>query len=185
MFRNRSRMHKSVILTVSVILFLLAPQLLSAVPRRPVPAFKVQRADGSASSPSDWNMQGKWLLIYLEPRCGPCLHLLIELRKDRYPGLASHTIIVVGGVQSTQLANMQATFKNLSQAKWYADPGRNAARALNLHGAPVTLGIQDGVTRWGISGIPPVPGLLRAVLRKWSAAPIPPAGFRPASSSSH
>lgn len=176
---------RATVLVVGLIVVVLAPGYLAAIPRRPVPAFKVQKADGSASSASEWNMQGKWLLIYLEGRCGPCMHLLIELRKDRYPGLASRTIVVVGGMQPEQVAKMQKTFQNLDQAKWYADPARNAATALNLHGAPVTLGIQDGITRWGISGIPPVPGLLRAVLKKWSAPPTPQAGFQPTAAKSH
>lgn len=181
MFNKRTVTLASFALLVCAVAWLSVPGTVGAVPRRAVPSFKVLKADGSPSNASDWKMQGNWILIYVDGRCGPCMHLLVELKKDRYPGLASHTIVVAGGMQPEQVAKMHAAFKNLDQATWYADPARNTMTALNLHGAPVTLGVQDGITRWGISGIPPVPGLMRALLKKWSAPPMPQAGFRASS----
>jgi len=140
-----------------------------AVENRPLPSFEVQNLDGSVVNTSTWAMEGKWVLIYLEGQCGPCTHLLARLTKEQYPQLASRTIIIVAGSQPSDVKMLQKGFTDLAQASWYADPTRNAPKTLNLHGAPVTLGIQDKTIRWGISGIPPAPGLLPAVLKKWSA----------------
>ena len=140
-----------------------------AIENKPLPSFEVQSAAGSRVSSSTWKRQGKWVLIYLEGQCAPCTHLLARLTKDKYPQLANQTVIVVGGVRTGDIRAIQKAFPDLAQATWYADPERNAPKALELHGAPVTFGIEDKTLRWAISGIPPSPRLLPSVLKKWSA----------------
>jgi hypothetical protein len=148
---------------------LLLVQAVVAIENKPLPGFDVQALDGSPSNSSDWAMQGKWVVIYLEGQCGPCTHILVRLKKDKYPRLASRAFIIVGGMQPGQVKAMQNGFADLSQATWYADPARNAVRALNLHGAPVTLGVEDKTLRWAISGNPHSKELLPSVLKKWTA----------------
>jgi hypothetical protein len=169
MFRNRLGKNGRLFFSGSVLAAIMITSAAMAIENKPLPSFEVKNASGSTVDSSSWKIQGKWVVIYLEGRCAPCTHLLVRLTKDKYPQLARQTIIIVGGVQAGDVKVLEKEFPDLAQAKWYADPERNAHKALNLHGAPVTLGIQDKILRWAISGVPPSPRLLPSVLKKWSS----------------
>ncbi|PYV40043.1 MAG: hypothetical protein DMG09_07700 [Acidobacteria bacterium] len=132
-----------------------------AVKTMPLPNLELQALDGSTVNSSDWPLQGKWVLIYVEGRCGVCTGLLVRLNKGDYPQLAAWTIVIAGGMQPKDV--------HLARASWYADAPKNASAALDLRGAPVILGIQDKVVRWGSSGIPADPKRLQSMLTTWTA----------------
>lgn len=130
----------------------------------PLPVFNVQRMDGSAAKSSDWTLQGKWLLIYAARGSDG---LLRRLTQPEYPQLASRTIIVGGGMQLEGAQGFQKKFPDLAAAAWYVDTSGSASNALNLHGAPVILGIQDGVVHWRINGLPADRKLMHSLLTTW------------------
>ena len=162
--------HKNLSILAFAILVIMGFALSAfAVENRPLPSFQVQNLDGSAANSSDWKMPGNWVIIYVEGRCcGACKHLLSRLTKDQFPQLASHAIVIVGGAQPTEALEWESEFTNLAEAQWFADPTGAAVGALDLHGAPVTLGLEDKTIRWGMAGVSPNPGLLPGVLKKWT-----------------
>ena len=142
-------------------------QAAHAAAPAPLPAFSIQALDGSAVSTSTWPLQGKSLLIYVEGNCQPCATLLGRLLKKDYPQLATHAIIIVGGAGPVGAKSVQQLYPDLSSAAWYADPSRAALSALNLQGAPVTMGLNGKVVQWSWSGVMPDAARLRSVLNSW------------------
>jgi hypothetical protein len=159
---NRKR---RILAVLSVCLFLAGT--VFAVQSTPLPDFSVQTLGGSPFRSSDWPLQGKWLVIYVEGRCGTCAGLLGRLNAREYPQLAARTIIIVGDTPLQDAQALQNKFPDLAAAGWYADPPRNASVAFNLHGAPVIIGVQDRVVHWQISGIPADRDVLHSVLTGW------------------
>ena len=159
--------------TTVVLSFLVLSTLLAgtavAVKTMPLPNLELQAPDGSTVKSSNWTLQGKWVLIYVEGRCGVCTGLLGRLNKGDYPQLAAWTIVIAGGMQPKDVQALQQRFPDLARASWYADAPKNASAALDLRGAPVILGIQDKVVRWGSSGIPADPKRLQSMLTTWTA----------------
>ena len=50
---------------------------------------------------------------------------------------------------------------------WYADETNDAARALEIQGAPVLVGVERGEIKWTISGVLNDPKALESVVRTW------------------
>ncbi len=81
-----------------IVVLLVLATLGRATPLEPLPNFDVQALDGNTIHSGDWPLQGKWLVIYVEPRCQPCTSLLTRLSKQ---GLSEASrmdnAIIVGG----------------------------------------------------------------------------------------
>jgi len=159
--------RKTVALLLLVVSALLAGTAV-AVKMMPLPNLELQALDGSTVKSSDWPLHGKWVLIYVEGRCDVCTGLLGRLNKRDYPQLAAWTIVIAGGVQPEGVQGLQQRFPDLAGASWYADPSRNASAALSLRGAPVILGIQDKIVRWGSTGMPADSKRLQSMLTTWT-----------------
>jgi hypothetical protein len=165
MYRKDSRNWRN---TWMQAVFLLSVVFVAAAfPAEPVqlPIFSVQRMDGSASKTSDWSVQGKWLLIYVERRSDP---LLRRLSQPEFSQVGVRTTIVLGGMQLQDAQLVQKNFPQLAAASWYTDTPRNAATALNLQGAPMIIGIQDRTLRWRVNGFPRDPKFFQSLLATWA-----------------
>jgi hypothetical protein len=141
--------------------------LLRATQIAPLPNFDVQTLDGQTVHTADWPLQGKWLVIYVEPRCPTCVTLLSRLTAPDFPQLPAWTIVVAGGMQPGEVKKLQKRFPDLGNAQWFADPARNLATIFTLQGAPVTFGVQTRVVRWSISGILPDAKQFQSALNTW------------------
>ena len=75
------------------------------------------------------------LSSYIQPRNQFSDNLLRLLKKDQYPTLAQHAVIIVGG-SVDELKTAQTRFPELSSATWYADPNKSAFSLMKLTGAP-------------------------------------------------
>ena len=150
-----------------IVVLLVLATLGRATPLEPLPNFDVQALDGNTIHSGDWPLQGKWLVIYVEPRCQPCTSLLTRLTKQDYPQLPAWTIIIVGGGHTDGVAALQKRFPDLATAQWFADPSRNASSALKLQGAPATFGVQNRNIQWTMGGILPDAKHLQAALNTW------------------
>jgi hypothetical protein len=164
MCHEDSRNRNAWMLAVFVLFVVFVGAVFPAEPVQ-LPAFSVQRMDGSASKTSDWSVQGKWLLIYVERRSDP---LLRRLSQPEFSQLAARTTILLGGMQLQDAQAVQKNFPQLASASWFADSSRNAATALNLQGAPMIVGIQDRTIRWRVNGFPRDPKFLQSLLATWA-----------------
>jgi hypothetical protein len=165
------RLSRAPGMTRSIVLLIL---LLVAIRARatqivPLPNFDVQALDGSAVHSDNWPLQGKWLIIYVEPRCQPCVALLGRLNKQDFPQLPAWTIIIGGGMRPAEVTVLQRRFPDLASAQWFADPARNSSAGLKLQGAPATLGVQNRNVQWTMSGILPDPKHFQSALNTWCA----------------
>src|SRR5687768_534340 len=90
-----------------VLVLLIAPLWrLAAIERKPLPAFPVVALDGNEIASDTLTSEGKWLLVYVQPRCAPCDTLLRAIDAGHEPGVAGRMIVVVGGADAAATAGM-------------------------------------------------------------------------------
>lgn len=159
---------RAALMTSAVVLLLLA-QLGWATQVVPFPTFDVQALDAHIVSSADWPLQGKWLVIYVQPRCPSCAALLNRLNKQDFPQLPAWTIIIGGGMRPDEVTLLQKRFPDLATAQWFADPASNSSAALKLQGAPATFGVQNRNVQWTMSGVLPDLKHLQSALNTWCA----------------
>jgi hypothetical protein len=111
---------------------------------------------------------GNWLIIYIQPRNQFSDNLLRLLKKDQYPTLAAHAVIIVGG-STDDLKTAQSRFPDLASATWYADTNRSAFTLMKLTGAPMILGIKERTISWSLSGVLSDVNVAKSILNTWLA----------------
>src|SRR5689334_24523020 len=94
--------------------FLLSIMAIAVEPV-PLPDIQLTAPDGTAVKSSALPTTGNWLIIYIQPRNQFSDNLLRLLKKDQYPTLAQHAVIVVGG-STDDLKTAQARFPDLASA---------------------------------------------------------------------
>jgi hypothetical protein len=139
----------------------------AAAQDRPLPDFLVQDPDGHDIASSVMAAQAKWLLIYVTPDCRPCNTLLRAMPRWRANGLSSRVVLVVSGPRPAAKQWVEKMLAPELQLTWYADPDRAAARALELSGAPVLIGVRNGAVEWQVGGVLNDPAALESVVRSW------------------
>jgi hypothetical protein len=132
----------------------------------PLPDIQLTAADGSTVKSSALPTTGNWLLIYIQPRNQFSDNLLRLLKKDQYPTLAAHAVIIVGG-STDDLKTAQARFPDLASATWYADTNRSAFSLMQLTGTPMILGIKQRTISWSLSGILSDVNVAKSILNTW------------------
>lgn len=162
------RIQQKFIRTVAVALgvaFLLSGMALAVEPV-PLPDIQLTAADGSTVKSTALPSQGNWLIIYIQPRNQFSDNLLRLLKKDQYPTLAQHAVIIVGG-SVDDLKTAQTRFPELASATWYADTNKSAFSLMKLTGAPMILGIKQRTITWSLSGILSDVNVAKSILNTW------------------
>src|SRR5947209_2747406 len=93
------RTQQKFIRAIAIIIGMASLLSMTAVAVEPVPLPDIQltAVDGSAVKSSALPTTGNWLIIYIQPRNQFSDNLLRLLKKDQYPTLAQHAVIIVGG----------------------------------------------------------------------------------------
>ncbi len=162
--RIQKRFVRAVAISLGVI-FLLSIGA-AAVEPVPLPDIQLTAADGSTVKSNALPSQGNWLIIYIQPRNQFSDNLLRLLKKDQYPTLAQHAVIIVGG-SVDDLKTAQIRFPELSLATWYADTNKSAFGLMKLTGAPMILGIKQRTITWTLSGILSDVNVAKSILNTW------------------
>ena len=149
------------------IVFLLS-MIAVAVEPVPLPDIQLTAADGSTVKSSALPTTGNWFIIYIQPRNQFSDNLLRLLKKDDYPTLAAHAVIIIGGT-TDDLKTAQARFPDLASATWYADTNRSAFTLMKLTGAPMILGIKQRTISWSLSGVLSDVNVAKSILNTWLA----------------
>lgn len=147
--------------------FLLSMMAVAVEPV-PLPDIQLTAADGSTVKSSALPTAGNWFIIYIQPRNQFSDNLLRLLKKDDYPTLAAHAVIIVGG-STDDLKTAQARFPDLASATWYADTNRSAFTLMKLTGAPMILGIKQRTISWSLSGVLSDVNVAKSILNTWLA----------------
>jgi hypothetical protein len=153
----------------SALLLGLGAAAVEAIEQKPLPAFNVLGADGTAVSSSQLPVSNQWLLIYVVPGCRSCDLLLRALKSWQSAQLLQQTIIVVGAptAAAAQQYIQGVLPPDVGAVQWYADVQAEAWTALQLTGTPVLVGVRKGTIQWAISGVLNDPGALESVVKTW------------------
>jgi hypothetical protein len=138
----------------------------AAVDPVPLPDVQLTAVDGSTVKTAGLPSQGNWILIYVQPRNQFSDNLLRLLKREQYPTLAEHTVIVVGG-SVDDLKGVQSRYPDLATASWYADTNKSAFTTLKLSGAPTILGIKQKTIAWSLSGVLKDVNVSKSILNTW------------------
>jgi hypothetical protein len=155
---------RAIAITLGVAFFF--SMVAAAIEPVPLPDIQLTAADGSTVKSSALPTTGNWLIIYIQPRNQFSDNLLRLLKKDQYPTLASHAVIIVGG-STDDLKTAQSRFPDLAAATWYADTNRSAFSLMKLTGAPMILGIKQRTISWSLSGVLSDVNVAKSILNTW------------------
>jgi hypothetical protein len=148
----------------------LAAPALHAIERRPLPAFTLTAADGSAVASTQLVTNAHWLIVYVAPDCAACDGLLASLKTWQSANLVDRTVVIVGADAMSAQTYMQKSLPaEVGGIRWFADEGRQAWDALKLKGTPVLIGVNAGRIEWAISGVLNDPSALQSVVTSWVA----------------
>src|SRR5712671_8247026 len=162
--RIQQKFIRSIAISLGM-LFLLSIMAVAVEPV-PLPDIQLTAADGSTVKSNALPSQGNWLIIYIQPRNQFSDNLLRLLKRDQYPTLAQHAVIIVGG-SIDDLKTAQTRFPELAQATWYADTNKSAFALMKLTGAPMILGIKERTITWSLSGILSDVNVAKSILNTW------------------
>jgi len=152
----------------TVFMLLMTAATAVAVEPVPLPDFQLTAADGSVIKSAALPTQGNWLIVYVQPRNQFSDNLLKLFKKDQYPALAQHAVIVVSG-STDDMKAAQTRFPELALATWYADTDKSAFGLMKLTGAPMILGIKQHTIAWSLSGILADVNVAKSILNTWLA----------------
>jgi hypothetical protein len=145
---------------------LLLASLALAIQPVPLPSFQLTSSAGQIVKSTDLPSKGTWVLIYVQPKSQFSDNLLKLMKRDLYPNLEQHAVVIVGG-SLDDLKSTQSKYPDLSEASWYADTDKSAYAQLQLHGAPVVLGVRQQTIQWSLNGVLPDTNVSRSVLNTW------------------
>jgi hypothetical protein len=150
-----------------MIAFVLVTRAPRAIERMALPSFPLAATDGRTVS-TEWLVRpGRWLLVYIEPNCGPCEKILRMIKNDEHPRVAERLVIVVGAATPDAVRAGSAQLPDLAASGWYADPTRAAIVPLKLAGAPVIFGMDAGMIEWSLYGVLSDSGDVKSALASW------------------
>ena len=153
-------------IAVTLGMVFLLSTMAAAVDPAPLPDIQLTAADGATVKSNALPSQGNWLIIYIQARNQFSDNLLRLFKKDQYPTLAQHAVIIVGG-SVDDFKSAQTRFPELAAATWYADTNRSAFGLMKLTGAPRILGIRQRTIAWSLSGILADVNVAKSILNTW------------------
>ena len=157
--------HSHKIIT-AVIAVLSLVTLAAAVEPVPLPDIQLTSIDNQPIKNADLPSKGNWLLIYVQPKSQFSDNLLKLFKREQYPGLEQHAIIIVGGTVD-DLKAMKSRYAELDQASWFADTTKNAFTQLKLHGVPVILGVKQQTIEWSLNGVLSDTNVAKSIVNTW------------------
>src|ERR1700760_4600125 len=89
--------------------------LAAALDPMPLPDLQLTSIDNQPVKTADLPAKGNWLLIYIQPKSQFSDNLLRQFKREQYPALEQHAIIIVGGTLD-DLKAMKTKYAELSQA---------------------------------------------------------------------
>src|SRR5258707_1321634 len=121
---------------------LIAALPLVARKAEPLPDFTVLAPDGKAIKSADLKMPANWLLVYVGAHSGHSAAVLDDLNDEKLKSLNNKLMIIIGGATVAEAKTVIGNFANMKTVPWYADPKRDALRAMKIPGSPVCVGMQ-------------------------------------------
>ena len=149
-----------------VLAVLLAPVARARKPS-PLPEFPLTTSDGRIVQSSQIRLPNHWLLIYVHQNSGHSALVLNSLAGEQPSALGQKIVIIVGGARAADLPDMSKKYPHMATVSWYADPKREAMKALGLRASPVVLGVRHDTVQWSLVGTLPDREQMKSILRTW------------------
>jgi hypothetical protein len=140
--------------------------LASALDPVPLPDLLLTSINNLPIKTADLPSKGNWVLVYVQPKSQFSDNLLKLFKREQYPGLEQHAIIVVGG-SIDDLKSVKSKYAELDQATWYADTNKSAFTQLKLHGVPVVLGVKQQTIEWSLNGVLSDINVAKSIVNSW------------------
>jgi hypothetical protein len=153
-------------IVAGVIVILSLATLAGAVDPVPLPDLQLTSIDNQPIKTTDLPSKGNWVLVYVQPKSQFSDNLLKLFKREQYPGLEQHAIIIVGG-SVDDLKSVKSKYAELDQATWYADTTKNAFTQLKLHGVPVVLGVKQQTIEWSLNGVLSDVSVAKSIVNSW------------------
>jgi hypothetical protein len=153
-------------IVAGVIFILSLATLAGAVDPVPLPDLQLTSIDNQPIKTTDLPSKGNWVLVYVQPKSQFSDNLLKLFKREQYPGLEQHAIIIVGG-SVDDLKSVKSKYAELDQATWYADTTKNAFTQLKLHGVPVVLGVKQQTIEWSLNGVLSDVSVAKSIVNSW------------------
>jgi hypothetical protein len=131
-----------------------------------LPDLQLTSVDNQPIKTADLPSKGNWLLIYVQPKSQYSDNLLKLFKREQYPGLEQHAVIIVGGSLDDMKA-MKSRYSELDQAAWYADTAKGAFALLKLHGVPVIVGVKQQTIEWSLNGVLSDINVAKSIVNTW------------------
>ena len=133
---------------------------------RTLPPFVAATLDDAPVESATLALDGNWLLVVVQPRCRPCDALLAHVDRDERPA-ASRILVVGAGMDGAAVAELKGRYPNIAQARWLADPTRDAAKALDVQTSPTVYGLRGNAVEWRLAGAIRDARELESILFTW------------------
>jgi hypothetical protein len=138
-----------------------------AAERGPLPALTLTNLAGAAVTTAQPSIEGAWLILYVQPDCGPCDQILKATSQAKHHRLAERLVVIVAGAGRAELDAIAARFPHLRRDALYADPTRDVLTRLKLPGVPAAIGLRGGSMEWTLAGVLADAGAVESVLASW------------------
>lgn len=139
-----------------------------AADKRPLPATRLQAADGSPVSLDPAAPEAR-VYVYVTPGSTVSRRFLAALRDWQVPA-PDRITVVVGGTQA-EAAAFAAADHGVPGVQWLLDPDRTFWTDLQVTGVPTLFGVRGGVIEWRLAGVLNDPAALKAVVTSWLTTP--------------
>lgn len=149
-----------------VIVALSLATLAGALDPVPLPDLQLTSIDNQPIKTAALPSKGNWVLVYVQPKSQFSDNLLKLFKREQYPGLEQHAVIIVGG-SIDDLKSLKSKYAELDQATWYADTTKDAFTQLKLHGVPVVLGVKQQTIEWSLNGVLSDVSVAKSIVNSW------------------
>ena len=149
-----------------VIVALSLATLAGALDPVPLPDLQLTSIDNQPIKTAALPSKGNWVLVYVQPKSQFSDNLLKLFKREQYPGLEQHAVIIVGG-SIDDLKSVKSKYAELDQATWYADTTKDAFTQLKLHGVPVVLGMKQQTIEWSLNGVLSDVSVAKSIVNSW------------------
>ena len=149
-----------------VIVALSLATLAGALDPVPLPDLQLTSIDNQPIKTAALPSKGNWVLVYVQPKSQFSDNLLKLFKREQYPGLEQHAVIIVGG-SIDDLKSVKSKYAELDQATWYADTTKDAFTQLKLHGVPVVLGVKQQTIEWSLNGVLSDVSVAKSIVNSW------------------
>lgn len=139
---------------------------LSAIGPTPVPDVNLTTLEGKAGSTAMLPKDGHWLIVYVRPGCAPCNAVLTAAAAREQP-IGAQLVVIVAAAQADAASKLVADRPELADARWFVDADGSFGKALDVHEAPVIMGVAGRTIQWSLAGVLSGGTRTRSVITSW------------------